>query len=247
MPGVTVRVLGCGDAFASGGRFQACFMVASGGQHCLLDCGATTLVAMRRLAIDPATLDAVFLSHLHGDHFGGLPFLLLDAQFAHARERPLAIAGPPGTRDRVMAATEVLFPGAASLDWRFALSFHELAAGRTDAIGSFAITPFPAVHPSGAPSYSLRLRAGDRTVAYSGDTEWTDTLLQVAVGADLFIVECSGFDTKALFHIDYNTLKPHLNVLSAKRVVLTHMGEAMLAQVGNLDVEGAEDGQLIEL
>ena len=110
---VRIRVLGCGDAFGSGGRFQSCFMVTSEAGACLLDCGATALVAMRRCAVDPASIDAIFLSHLHGDHFAGLPFLLLEQHFVGRRDRPLVIAGPAGTEQRVMAALEVFFPGSS--------------------------------------------------------------------------------------------------------------------------------------
>src|SRR5215216_441431 len=109
---VAVRFLGSGDAFGSGGRFQACISVRAHEAHVLLDCGATTLVAMRRLGVDPGSVDAVVVSHLHGDHFGGLPFLVLDAQFSR-RERPLVVAGPPGVEERVRAAMEVLFPGSS--------------------------------------------------------------------------------------------------------------------------------------
>src|ERR687895_705555 len=109
MSKVTIRVLGCGDAFGSGGRMQSSFFVASSGGRFLIDCGATSLVAMNRHGLDPKTLDAVLLSHLHGDHFGGLPFLLLQAQYVGRRERPLAVAGPTGMERRVMDALEVLF------------------------------------------------------------------------------------------------------------------------------------------
>lgn len=247
MAGATVRVLGCGDAFGSGGRFQSCYMVTAASERCLIDCGATALIAMRRFGIDPATVDAVFLSHLHGDHFGGLPFLLLDAQFAHPRQRPLLIAGPDGTRDRLMTALEVFFPGSSQLDWRFSLRFSELAAGRTETVGGFALTPYPAVHPSGSASFALRLGAGGRIIGYSGDTEWTDSLVEVARGADLFITECYAFDGKPRFHINYKMLQSHLDELDARRVLLTHMSDAMLAQVDALDLETLEDGQLIEL
>src|SRR5256885_5253601 len=97
-----VRFLGSGDALGSGGRFQTCIHVQAAGAQVLLDCGASSLVAMRRFGVDPQAIDAVVLSHLHGDHFGGVPFLILDAQFKR-RTRPLTVAGPPGVEARVRA------------------------------------------------------------------------------------------------------------------------------------------------
>jgi ribonuclease BN (tRNA processing enzyme) len=81
-----LRVLGCGDAFGSGGRFHTCFHVSA---SVLLDCGASSLIAVRRFGVDPNSVQTVLISHLHGDHFGGLLFLLLDAQFVSKRKIPL--------------------------------------------------------------------------------------------------------------------------------------------------------------
>jgi ribonuclease BN (tRNA processing enzyme) len=94
---LTVTFAGCGDARGSGGRYQACIRLRpGGGSPVLLDCGATSLSALKRLGLDPSETAAVFVSHLHGDHFGGLPFLILDGQFSR-RNMPLAVVGPPGT------------------------------------------------------------------------------------------------------------------------------------------------------
>ena len=107
--GLRLTFLGSGDAFGSGGRLQTCMLVESDGHRWLLDCGATSLVALRRAGIDPATIDAILISHLHGDHFGGVPFVLLDGQFRRG-VRPLVVAGPAGVEARVAAAMEALFP-----------------------------------------------------------------------------------------------------------------------------------------
>jgi ribonuclease BN (tRNA processing enzyme) len=247
MSQVSVRVLGCGDAFGSGGRFQTCFMVSSEGARCLIDCGATTMVAMRRFGVEPGSIDTVFISHLHGDHFAGLPFLLLQQQFVGRRDRPLTIAGPPGTRLRLRAALDVMFPGSADMDWTFSLRFTELAERRTEQLGPFAITPFPVIHPSGAPSFAFRLEVAGRVLAYSGDTEWTDTLIEAGRGADLLINECYSFDATPKFHLSYKTLRSRMRRLNPKRVLLTHMSEEMLAKLTEVTIDAAEDGQLIEL
>src|SRR5437762_2999841 len=107
---VAVRFLGCGDTFGSGGRFQTCFYVQSEEARFLIDCGASSLIAMRRFGVDPLAVETILITHLHGDHFGGLPFFLLDAQLVSRRTEPLVIAGPPGLEARTRAAMEALFP-----------------------------------------------------------------------------------------------------------------------------------------
>ena len=101
--GVEIRVAGCGDAFGSGGRFQTCFVVDDGLGRFVLDFGVTSLAALQHQAIDPDSIDLVLISHMHGDHVGGLPFLLLQRAFASREKRPLTIAGPPGFEAQLKA------------------------------------------------------------------------------------------------------------------------------------------------
>ena len=247
MTKVAVRVLGCGDAFGSGGRFQTCFFVSAGQDRFLIDCGATSLVAMRRFGVDPGAIDTVFVSHLHGDHFAGLPFLLLEAQFVAERSRPLTIVGPSGTRQRLLDALELLFPGSGATIWRFPLDFVELEPHRSARVGGVAVTAYPVEHPSGAPSFALRFACNGRLIGYTGDTEWTDQLIEVASGADLLITECYAFDRKPSHHLDFQTLSSRRHELGAKRVLLTHMSQAMLDRLDRIGWEAAEDGLLIEV
>jgi len=247
MARVVIRVLGCGDAFGSGGRLQTCFFVIAGRERFLIDCGSTAMVAMHRFGVDPATIDRVFLSHLHGDHFGGLPFLLLEAQHISRRRRPLTIVGPPGTRERLLAAQEALFPGSARTTWRFPLEFVELKPGGAQNLGGIAVTAYPVEHPSGSAAYALRFAYDGRDFAYSGDTEWTDQLIELAEGSDLLIVECYAVTRRGRYHLDLETLNRRRADLHAKRVLLTHMSQAMLEQIDGIDWETAEDGLLVEL
>ena len=87
-----LTIVGSGDAFGSGGRCNTCFFLETAKSTLLVDCGASALPALKGSALDPNRIDAIILSHLHGDHFGALPFLLLDAQFLSRRERALLIA-----------------------------------------------------------------------------------------------------------------------------------------------------------
>ena len=239
-----VRFLGSGDAFGSGGRFQTCIHLQEGDARLLVDCGASSLVAMRRFGVDPQSVDTVVLSHLHGDHFGGVPFLVLDGQFKR-RTQPLTIAGPPGVAARVTGAMEVLFPGSSAVERKFAVRFVELCDRTPLPLGAFTVTPYEVVHASGAPPYALRVAAGGKVVAYSGDTEWTDALLEAARDADLFIAEALFFDKRVKYHLDFTTLTAERARLACRRLVVTHMGEDMLGRLGELGIEAAEDGREI--
>jgi ribonuclease BN (tRNA processing enzyme) len=247
-----LTIVGCGDAFGSGGRYNTCFMLETAKATLLVDCGASTMTALNAQKIDTNRIDAVVLSHLHGDHFGGLPFLLLHAQFLAKREKPLTIAGPPGTRERVDTLLEACFPKSKTgIKWRFAWQVQEVAVGvATDVLGH-SVTSTEVVHQSGSPSTALRIADGERTFAYSGDTEWTDALTGVARDADLFICECYAYaGSKMTGHMSWEILKPMLGDLRAKRIMLTHMNDTMLAQVGEARAAGvlvAEDGLVLEV
>ena len=102
---VEIQFLGSGDAFGNGGRLQACIHVQTAETQFLLDCGASAVIGMKRFGVDPSRIDWILISHLHGDHFAGIPFLILDGQFSR-RTRPLRIAGPPGVAKRVLAALD---------------------------------------------------------------------------------------------------------------------------------------------
>jgi ribonuclease BN (tRNA processing enzyme) len=249
VPPLRVRILGSGDAFSSGGRLQACFHLDDGSHRLLIDCGASALAGLRRALVDPGAIGWVAISHLHGDHFGGLPWLILDGRFKR-RTRPLEIAGPAGTRERVAQAFAAFYPGAAAGEPPFPLSYAELRAGEPRALGPALVTPFEAVHESGAPSLALRIELGGRVIAYSGDTEWSEELLELARGADLFICECSFFDQRIPGHLDFRTLSQMRPRLDCGRLLLVHMGEQMLERLGELaelDAQAASDGMLLEL
>jgi ribonuclease BN (tRNA processing enzyme) len=244
MNSLSLTFLGSGDAFGSGGRFQTCLLLEVDQRRFLLDCGASSLVALKRRAVIPATIEAILVTHLHGDHFGGIPFFILDAQFSK-RETPLLIVGPPGIEVRVRQAMEVLFPKSSETQQRFEITFAELFPANPYRVGPLQVSAYPVSHFCGAPPYALRLECHGGTVAYSGDTEWTDELLEVARGADLFVCEAYFFDKRVRFHLDYRTLAAHRAALRCKRLVLTHMSADMLAHVGDVDAECAEDGTVI--
>jgi ribonuclease BN (tRNA processing enzyme) len=245
---LTVQFVGSGDAFGTDARFQACISLRWQEQHVLLDCGASSLIALKRLGLQAGTIDAICVSHLHGDHFGGIPFLILDQQFSR-RERPLILAGPTGLRNRVVDAMEALFPGSSAVQRRFDLQFVELVSRTHTEVGGAEVMPVEVIHPSGGPALGLRIQCGERILAYSGDTEWTDNLLEIAAGADLFICEAYTYERSIKYHMSYSALRAHTNELGCNRIILTHIGPDLMAHRtrAEVDMEIASDGLQMEI
>jgi ribonuclease BN (tRNA processing enzyme) len=241
-----LQFIGCGDAFGSGGRFNTCFHVDGGGAKFLIDCGASSLVAMKRLSVDRNAIDLILLTHFHLDHFGGVPFFILDAQLVAKRNRPLTIAGPPGLSqwyDRLLATT---FPGDRKLP--FELSLREVEIDARNEIQGLVITPFHVRHDDKAgPCLAYRIELEGKVICYSGDTEWTESLLDAARGADLFICECYMFEKVVRAHLSLSTLRDKLPAVGAKRVILTHMSDDMLSRAAEVEFETATDGKVISV
>jgi ribonuclease BN (tRNA processing enzyme) len=244
---IKVKFLGSGDAFGTGGRLQTCIYIESDDTGLLLDCGASALISMKQFGVRLLDIDSIFITHLHGDHFGGIPFFILDSQLISRRTDPLLIAGPPGMKKRVLEAMEVFFPGSSRVKQKFEIIFEELPPTVPTRLGAVNVTAYSAVHGSGAPSYALRVEVSGKTIVYSGDTEWTGDLIEAVDGADVFICEAYFYDKKMKNHLNYQTLMDHHRDLNCKKIIVTHMSEDMLTRRDRLELEHAEDGKTIVL
>jgi ribonuclease BN (tRNA processing enzyme) len=245
---MNITILGSGDAFGSGGRFNSCLHVEASGERMLLDCGGSSLVALNKAGIERNGISTLLFTHFHGDHFGGLPAFLLDAQFVSRRKEPLVIAGPLGVEHRALHALDADFPGAATNAWRFPIRYVEITPESPATLAGLDVTAFPMVHDERAgPCQGYRLAHGGKVFAFSGDTAWTEALIPLAAGADVLLVECYTWDVKLANHLDYETLASHRAELKTARIVLTHMGVSMLAHREPLPEERAHDGMVIAL
>lgn len=243
---IRLTFIGCGDAFSSGGRLHTCFYLEGGDEPMLVDCGATSLAGLKRERIDPASIGSVAVSHLHGDHFAGIAWMVIEGRLAK-RDKPLLIGGPPTASERLRRASEALYPGSGDADNPFEVRHVEFSHGARCELGPSAVTPFEVIHSSGAPSYALRVQYGGKVVAYSGDTEWTDNLISAARGADLFICECNFFGERGPGHLNYRQILAKRPQFGCERLVLTHMGDDVLARSSDLEIETAADGLTIEV
>jgi ribonuclease BN (tRNA processing enzyme) len=243
-----LQFVGCGDAFGSGGRFNTCFHLIGRDTNALIDCGATSLVALNKLAIDRNAIDLIFISHFHADHVGGVPFFLLEASHSLKRQRPLTIAGPPGLKARYAELMEMAYPGTKDMSLRFPLTVQELPIGSRSVLGSVQVMPFHVVHDDRAgPCLGFRFEVEGKAIGFSGDTEWTDALIAIGREADLFVCEAYMRDRPVKGHMTLSSLERRLGEIRPKRLVLTHMSTDMLARRAELPFETAEDGMIVEL
>jgi len=244
---VSVTFVGSGDSFGSGGRFNTCLLVDASGIRFCIDFGASSLIALERLGIPHNTIDTILLTHLHGDHCGGIPFLMVDAMLAAKRDRPLTIAGPPDTTERLKSVAAALMPGMEVMVPKFAITYVDMPTQRVHQIGPLKVLTYPAVHTKETNPTSLRVEVAGKVIAYTGDSEWTEHMPKLADGADLFIAECYFFQKPVRYHLNYPDIAKHRSEIRAKRVVLTHLGREMLANLDNVSEQCAHDGLVVQL
>ncbi len=245
MGNTKVTIIGCGDAFASGARLQSCFYIQAGHTNLLLDCGATAYYGIKKQGIDIADIDTIVISHFHGDHYGGVPFLLLE-EAVRRRQQPLTIISPPTGHERITRLLDQLYPGSDVLG-RLNLLFKTYIPGSVLEADHLEITAFPVAHAAEALPHGLRVAAGGKVISFSGDTEWTPILIELARDADLFICECNFFDSEVEGHMNYKALKAYDDQLDYRQMVLTHFGPEMLANLNRVSHPCAEDGLEIVL
>ncbi len=245
-----LTIIGCSDAFGSGGRFQSCYLLDTPQGRLMFDCGANSPLALKRAGVAIASIDAIAISHCHGDHFGGLPFLFIERMFNERGPKPMEILGPPGVAQRTTELFEAMYPSLSSQRRDFEIRYRELEPGKTSEWRGLPISASEVVHYSGSPSLALSVADGHKRFAFSGDSGWCDGVIEAGRGADLYLIECSSFSTPIPIHLDYLTLATKFEQIGAKRYLLTHLGAEMLAAAQRIDTGRcilAEDGLSLEI
>lgn len=255
-PALALTVLGTGDAFATGGHPHSCYLLeplkGEGSDACrsvLIDCGPTAVPMLHGMDYPLDTIDLVLITHLHGDHIAGMAFLYLNYQFHVGRQRPLLVAGPPGTEERCEETFRVNYPETAKLmERRFEVSYLELPEGVETEVLGLRILPREVTHMRRGIPYGYRISWQGRTFGLSGDTEWDEALVALADGTEVFFMECFTAEKEIPFHTSVGDLTQHASRLRTRRLLLTHMGEDVraLAAAGRLPFEAAHDGQRLE-
>jgi ribonuclease BN (tRNA processing enzyme) len=258
-----VTALGSGDAFGALGRAGSCWLVRDALGAALVDCGPGVLQGLHRAGVLPSEVAAVHLTHLHGDHIAGWPFLLIDGVYREERSAPLTVTGPPGTAARLQTLFAACYESAAKKPLPFSLEVHELAPGEAREVDGRRVEALAAQHMS-PPSVatSLRLHGPDGVLAFTGDTGPHAGLAGLAAGARALFCECSDLDAGpgaeqgGRKHLAWSELREILPGLGVRTVALSHLGaEARQArrrieaegEALGLDVTVCDDGTTLHL
>jgi ribonuclease BN (tRNA processing enzyme) len=239
--------IGTSDAFGAGGRRQSAVFARGERGGMLLDCGATTNTGLSQLGLERDEIDVILVSHFHGDHFGGIPHFLYAALYKDARKHAIEIVGPPDVEARVRNLALAMGHDLDGRDWTFPIRYREIHPDTTIHAGPAEIAAFATQHQPEAHPQGYRVRLGREQVAYSGDTGWFDGLPAQVAGSDLFICECTLHSAELDFHLSLEELREHRDDLDCGRLILTHLGEEMSGERGQIEIETADDGLAVKL
>ncbi|MHA2110762.1 MAG: MBL fold metallo-hydrolase [Candidatus Hodarchaeales archaeon] len=224
-----VVYLGIGDAFSSGGKKSAGILVdyPGDGKKILLDCGPHTLQALKSSKIITSSIDWILISHFHGDHINGIPYLLLELSFQTKRIKPLKIIGPSGIEEQVNQLFSALYKNEASKTLPFKLTFHEISPDSPFKEENIRISALPMNHTPEALGYRITSDYNRKSciIAYTGDTGWTENLIPLIENSQLAILECNFYSTEFPTHLNWSEITKLVG--HAERVSVTHLGTEM--------------------
>jgi ribonuclease BN (tRNA processing enzyme) len=244
----TLTLLGTGDAFASGGRAQAGYLLEAEGKRILLEAGPGILRELKHQGIDADSLDAIVISHLHGDHFCGLPFLFLEYMWERPRRHPVIIAGPKNLEKRTWILMRAMFSHFNLKKLRTKVKWVELQPGKTTKLAGLKVSTIRSPHTRPDISLSVKIEAAGKTFVFSGDSGWNDELVDFSAGANLLLCECTYFESDHLrFHMNYPELKRNRNRFDVKRMILTHLGRETINHTRDIEIEMGFDGMKLDL
>ena len=191
---ITVILLGTGTPYPDAQRFGSAILVEAGGKTMLFDCGRGAVIRLKEVGVNPKDVDEVFLTHLHSDHVVGLPDLWLTGWFL-GRRGPLSVWGPAGTREMTEhlrqafafdlrireAPPENLAAGGAALD------AHEIESEKLYDSGGVRVSAFAVDHGTVKPAFGYRVDSAGHSLVISGDTRFSQNLIDQAKGVDCVI------------------------------------------------------------
>ncbi len=189
-----VTLLGTGTPFPNTERFGSAILIEVADKKLLFDCGRGVVIRLTQTGINPKEIDGLFLTHLHSDHVVGIPDLWLTGWFL-GRSRPLRIWGPQGTSSMAKDLAQ-----AFGFDIRVRqvppdplpakgveIDAKEIEQGEIYNDGSTRVSAFLVDHGTVKPAFGYRIDSAGHSVVISGDTKFSQNLVDFARGADCLI------------------------------------------------------------
>ncbi|HXG94259.1 MAG TPA: ribonuclease Z [Blastocatellia bacterium] len=217
-----LTILGSGTVVPDGARNSAGYFVELADAQVMMDCGAGTVHALARYNLAWQRMTHLFISHFHVDHAGELASLFFAFKHAmrEARSEPLALIGPRGL-DRVMNGLRLAF-GENLFEPKFPVELKVLAPGERVEIGKNATL---SVHktPHTDESLAVRIESDNRTLGYTGDTDYSDELARFFRAADILISECSFRERReGVPHVSIDDVRRMAARAEVARLIVTH-------------------------
>ena len=197
------------------------FLLQAGGANVLVDIGGGVLGPLQHY-IRLEDLHAIWISHLHADHFGDMPLLYYAFAFAERPMRKIPVLGPPGWASRV----EDFVKSASDHHMKSFFQVVELKDRGIAEIGDLRIQARSVEH--GVPGFGLTARYGDRRLAYSGDTGPCESLVTLAKGARVLVAECFASEIEIpSVHLSPEDAGITAAHAGASRLVLSHLAPGL--------------------
>lgn len=212
--------LGSGNAFSTG-RYWGSFLLDA---RYLFDASPVVLPHLKQSGVPLDEIEAIFISHFHADHFFGLPFLLLEYSHGGTRTKDLTIVGPPTLEERLRGIVKASYPHLLERETVYDVNFIEVRDGDQGEVGVMNYTAREVTHVADFACFGYRAEIAGRSVAYSGDSVMCEPLVELARGADVFVVECSCWEDDCGPHLCPDDVRELRRRLGPKPTfILTHL------------------------
>lgn len=204
----------------------------------LIDCGNGILKTLLEQNVDIAKIDTLLITHLHGDHYLDIPFLIMQRNFISA-ENELTIYGPVGTENTVAQLVSLAYPDIK--DWtikrdKAKVKFIEFKELQNEEVSSnYFANSYEVIHGDFKPVYGYTIKHNDKTIGFSGDSAYCDNIDKIIIHSDLAVLDMTFVESNSK-HMGLDDIKL-LTEKYGKKIVTTHMSKGAKEEARKNNIE----------